>query len=582
MSDPDQNRKPVVTSFWTGGCNSAIHQVDIPKSQYGWGYNIVNRGGIIQTRFGRKLLANLPGGRAQGGVIFKPVNSLEQVFIAIDGIFYVGYFPNFEFVPLTTYTRDASVEFIEMEVCYQSSKYNDDGTISLVRPRTVVIIQDGLNRALSWDGETLKELNPAAPSYGTPIGTWMQWSGSRLWMIVGNQVVASDQTNPEAFSEDQFLAEKSRISLPGDGTGIIEAADKTGILAFTRSTTTGIKSFIRTRSEWALTQEFSKVIFPEIGCLAGRSPCNRNGETFWLSNLGFISFDAALNSQQTSVANPIDSEMMRSKCRMSADPRTACSESFENFIVLGVPAGSKYNNHTWVMDGAPMGAAMRQGAWSGVNVGNRPTIFLKGKIGGKDRLYSLCYDEDDIDGKRINLWEEFRHTREDDRGRIKCQWETGIIASEHLMAFKYAELELVEIYGVVELEVFVSGTLGPWESIGTIKLQAEVGCIGSSLQPFLTNDSIMQNFKKQSRTVSTNEFTTEGTKETPEIKLSEVIAGKDKGFQLLFEWTGQMGIREIKMFIDPMAAVGERGKCPDDETNLVNAINEAAQEVESE
>jgi hypothetical protein len=57
------------------------------------------------------------------------------------------------------------------------------------------------------------------------------------------------------------------------------------------------------------------------------------------------------------------------------------------------------------------------------------------------------------------------------------------------------------------------------------------------------------------------------------------IPGIDKGFSILLEWRGRMGVREVRVVFDPDIAPGERGGCNKSEAGMVNAVNEAGEEV---
>ncbi len=143
------------------------------------------------------------------------------------------------------------------------------------------------------------------------------------------------------------------------------------------------------------------------------------------------------------------------------------------------------------------------------------------------------------------------------------------------MKFKFAVLELVEIYGTVDITVYFGGMKGPWYKIAEGVIQAEIGCIGSHQQPRITKTSRIQKFKKQSRSFSTMEFAAKGKGCSPEIQLP----GMDKGFQLLIEWRGQMGIREVQFNMDPDPSYKKIGECQPTELCEHNAIDEGGNKL---
>lgn len=566
-------------SFWIGGVNSFIHPCDLPKQNYAWGENVVNRGGIIQTRPGYRLVSSILGTTIQGMTSFTPRGGEPKLVAVVDGKIMVAGYPGFNFVQLSGVTLSATAKQVFFCRTLKSVKRNADDSIAVITPTPILIIQDGTSRAVSWDGITARTLNPAGPQE-TPIGSFMSWTSSRLWVANGARLYVSDIADPVSFTEGAYLAERANFDLPDDITGMIETADNTGLLVFTSKTTTAFKSFIRNRPDWALTQEFQKIILPGIGCVAGKTPVNQYGTTYWLTERGFISLDAALFSQQSSKVITVDSEMMRSKKNISPLLEGSVSCAYENMLLVSVPSGDKRNSHTWVMDQAPLDKATQTGVWTGIWTGTRPVEFTEGFFGGRRRLYYVSYDYTGYQDTRIHVWEAFQANREDADGRITCQFETGISTSDVMMKFKYAEIEIVELLGRVDLTVYMGGTKGPWHEIGQFTLNAEKGSIGSVLQPLIFNESILQAYRPQARTIYTEEFGSQNSTDNPEY--SGYVAGIDKGFALLLEWQGRMGVREIRMVFDPKAASLQHGLCVPDEDGLVNAIGSDGEAIVSE
>lgn len=563
---------------WTGGCSSLLPPDSIAPDEYGWGINIVNRGGIIQTRPGYDCISSVAGTKIQGGVIFTPKNSRPMMLLAIDGSIYSAKFPFSSFSKVDGLQFSDAVPIITFQRCYKSTSLNPDGSLSLIDPYAMVVIQDGVTRAGVFDGTLASHSIEGAPFYGIPIGLWMAWTASRLWVFNKSRAKVSDLANPDTFSETTYIAERSNFELPGDVTGAVETADEKALLVFTESTTTAFKSNIRDRTQWATTPEFQKVILPSIGCVSGRSPVNQYGLTWWFSGAGFINLDAALSSQISSRLVTVDGEMMRSKRVLSPDLSGVCSSSFENFLLCSVPAGGRYNEQTWVADQSPTGQAQGQPSmsWVGVWTGTRPVVWMRTKFAGRDRIYFVSHDITAKDGTNIHVWEAFKGDRKDNGGRISCQMETGMLTLSELQRFRYAEINLCEILGDVELKVFVGGVRGKWHQIKDTTFQAEVGSIGSSIQKTITKESILQAFKTQSRQIKTEEFSSQGrgcsgveSKDTP---------GLDKGFQLLLEWRGRMGVKSVKFILQPDPS-GDTGECKAGEAGSHNIMTESGESI---
>lgn len=556
--------------FWSGGVNSLLHPTDIGEHNLAWAENVLVRGGFPQTRPGLLMVGKVLGTRLQGFGAYQPRNSTTRLVIIVDGKAYVGQWPRFDFVQIPDVQFNPAAPLVNVCSCWQSTKHKTDGSIEVIDPINVLMMGDGETQTVFYDGTTAKVMSPIAPDFQTPSGLWMAWAASRLWIASGSKVRVSDFGDPTSFTDDNFLATRSNFELPDTCTGLIEAANERGVLAFTRSTTTAFQSSIYDRTQWQTTSGFQKVILPEVGCDAGRTACNQYGLTYWHSLQGFVGLDAALNTAHTSRLVAIDSEMMRSKRNLSPDMSKAAAIAFENLMFISVPSGGRYNEQTWVYDQAPVEDLGQQAIWSGVWTGIRPVQWAQGKIGGRDRLYAACYDKTPAGDTHIHIWEALREDRNDQGGRIHCQVQTGTVSDSQLMTFRYVEFEVHELLGDVTLEVFVMGTRGPWNLIGTFELRAEIGSIGSRRQLIIESDSILQAYKPQTRTLKTKEINPQGKDGAPENKK---LVNQDKGFALLFVWRGQMGIHDIKLIVEK-AADSMTGECGPDETGQLNIVTE--------
>lgn len=562
---------------WISGVDSSVHPADLKDFQFAWGENVVNRGGVIQTRPGYRVIASIPGTRLQGLTVFAPRNSPARLVAVVDGRAHTLAFPTYEPAMLSGINLDPDAEFVQTEATVQSAKLNEDGTISLITPTPTLMFADGVSRMAYWNGVTAAHLSPDPPQYGPPAGCqWLEWVGSRLWASQGSRLFASDLVNPLAWKERKYLAERSAFDLPDACTGMQKTSNEKGLLAFTQDDTSAFKADIHDRTEWALTPEFQKVIIPGIGCLAGRSIVNAYGETYWMTKGGLISLNAAMNSTQNSTIDVIDKAMMRSKRCLSSYLGGVAGCSFENYLLMSVPYADRYNAHTWVLDKAVVNGRRDQ-AWNGVWTGVRPVQWAAGNVGGKERCFFASYDYSPLNDTHIHIWEAFLESREDEGGQIGCQAELAPIANDENMAFKYAELEVVELLGDVNLQVFMGGSKGPWHQIADGNLQAEKGSIGSSFQRTLNTSSILRGFKPQARTFKTEEFTSQGTDCAAE---SDDTAGVDKSFSILLEWRGRMGVREARLFFDPAGGPKEtKGNCSPDEASEHNAVSERGETI---
>lgn len=563
----------VVIDDFTGGMNSLLPPDRIRPNQYSWLINGVNRGGIIQTRPGLDCLASIGGVTAQGGTIFTPRNSRPMMLLAVDGLIYAGKLPFKTFVKVEGLKFSADAAIITFQNVSKSVTRHSDGSLELIQSKPMVVIQDGSTLAGVFDGLTGVHSREETPFFGIPIGLWMASIASRLWVFSKDTAKVSDLANPDTFSENTYIAERSNFQLPADVTGAVETTDEKALLVFTESTTTSFKANIRDRSKWGETEEFQKVILPNIGCVSGRSPVNQYGLTWWMSQEGFINLDAAFNAKQSSRLLTSDGEMMRSKRLLSPNLSTVCSTSFQNFLLCSVPAGGRYNEQTWVADQSPIEVTNGPGmAWASIWTGVRPVVWMKTQNSGDKRIYFLSFDATPKDDTHIHVWEAFKSSRQDNRGRIASQLETVTVKASDVHRFRYAELELVEILGLVELNVFVGADKGPWYLVQSTTLNAQVGSLGSPIQRRITKESILQSFKPQARTVKTQEFSAQDRGCSGVESINN--PGMGKGFQLLIEWRGRLGVKEIKIISEPDPSA-DAGACIASEVNQTNILTDA-------
>lgn len=563
---------------WILGVNSLVPPDSIHPAQYSWGVNVINRGGIVQTRPGHDCIASLQGVKPQGGCIFTPKNSSPVMLIAVDGSVYSAKYPFFTFTKVDGLSFLADAEIITFQPVVKSVRLNPDGSLAKVTPTPLVIIQDGKTRAGVYDGSTAKHVTADAPFYGVPIGLWMAWVGSRLWVFDRTRGYASDLANPDTFSENSYLSERSNFELPGTVTGAIETANGEGLLVFTVNTTTAFQAGIHNRQLWQLTPDFQKVIVPGVGCVSGRSPINRWGVTWWMSVAGWVNLDTALQSQRTAKIVTVDGEMMRSRRTLFANQSTICSGGIENLTFISVPSGGRYNEHTWVSDQTPTGEASSGvgQTWVSIWTGVRPVLWMSliTKL-GREALYFLSYDKTPKDGTNIHVWRAINDGRKDNSGRIACQLETGCIVKDiEDNKFCYAELELMEISGTVDLKVFIGGLRGEWHQIQNTVLRATPGSM-STAKTF-TKTTTLESYKPQRRTVKTEEFTSYLKTCSAE---SHNLPGKDKAFQLLIEWRGRMGVHSVRLVAEQDAS-GNQGECLGaGEAGTVKSVNERGETV---
>jgi hypothetical protein len=226
----------------------------------------------------------------------------------------------------------------------------------------------------------------------------------------------------------------------------------------------------------------------------------------------------------------------------------------------------------------PIGEASQGGIWAGAWTGFRPVGWAIAILGGRERLYCASHGAKLKNETHIHIWEAMTDDRTDNGGRIACQMETGGIFSSDRERFRYAELDLCEIYGTVDVDVYFGGTRGPWQQI------LEHHAQGRHWQhrqhrasPLIKYDELMEAFKPQTRILRTNEFQDNGKVQSgPEGSDKPSV---DKAFQILVQWRGRMAVRGINVVTEEYLDPNKGEKCPVSEASQTNAINERGEVV---
>lgn len=554
MPDPREYR--VGSSSLVLGCDSYTKPDELGDTELIMSMNCVVRGGIVQTRPGSRTVFCLPDGNFQGCKLFTPANGVAQLVFAVNGIVYVSP------APFTQYRRMRGVQFsntakmMAWAVCLKSTDYDAAGNlIALDSPYSVLVMQDGLTRAAYWDGATARHLNPSSPPDNTdtavpgyqetPIGLWMIWSGNRLWVSRGNQIFASDIGNPLKFTESQYLNEGRAFYLSGDCTGMIEvptdANTSKGFIAFTENDGTLFQSYIQDRTQWLATPLFQNTIIPTIGCVAPRSLVTQYGLNWWFGPRGLTNINSALRQNITSRLDYQDNEMYSSKAYLSPVLGGICGVFYENYLLMSVPSQDILNRHTWVLDQAPFEG--NASSWAGYWSGWRPIEWTRGIINGSERLF---FGSVDYDGKN-RIWEAMLPEKTDNGCRITCyaQLRDHAAGNLDLKRYEWSKFFLSQIYGNVDLNVYVASTKGGYQLQKNYRMVASEGQVFSDTQysengPYLIGNIV------QSRVIRTpsNPPDNDCNKCGVESEVGNMI---DYAFSHLLVWSGQMGVRAYQL-----------------------------------
>jgi hypothetical protein len=569
------------SAYLVAGVDSFTQPMALEDTEVVMSMNTVNRGGYYRTRPGTRIMANLCGSNAQGGAFFVPTNGTPAYVVAVDGLIYVSVSPFREFTQLAGLQFSQLSRFVSFTVCEQSTDYTSEGQLYfLENPKTVMIMQDGVTRAAYWDGVTHGHINPTPSPVstdsstsdegitqvgfdGTKIGLWSCWSNNRLWVSRGNQIFASDIGNPLKFTEAQYLNEGRAFYLSSTCTGIIETPDKDGILCFTERDGTLLLSSIQDRTQWLTTPSFQKTILPASGCVAPRSLVNQYGLTWWFSPTGLQNLNSALNQNITSKLDYQDAEMTASKQNISPDMSGVASGNYENYLVCSVPSGDPFNRHTWVLDQAPFEGNIN--AWPGYWTGWRPLQWSKAMVGGRERVFFISRDYDDVN----RVWEAFTPEHNDNGCAITCFLQTKQHNFGSLLRkkFRFARAYLSQIWGNVSFKWWVLPEDGAPYTIGNKEIVATSGQVYDDQSYGGSNPGFDNQFRPnrpQTRKISSEEdMATDSTCTACGVS-REDTDNEDYAFGLLMVWSGDMAVTAYQMFVSKDDEP-ERGACEENE-----------------
>lgn len=519
------------------GVNSNLHPSALGPNQMSWAVNTINKGGIIDTRPGYVSRYRLPDGKAQGMTQFTPTDGELNLVSAVSGRIYVSVFP------FDSYTQLANIEFdpnVDHVVFKEATQAKSGATV--IDPKSVLIMQDGVSKAAYWDGTISRHLNPGGATNETLPGLWMEWIGFRLWVSRGRQLFASDIFDPLHFTENNYLAVGGSLNaMDGDIiTGLARTADSRSLLVFTIHNTTIVKAGITDRDTWKTTPDFIAFLFPGVGCCAGKSIFYHNGELWWFSVEGgrrFTQVGSSILSSRNSVASI---EMKRSFDNISTVVQSrVCGFSFNTFLGYSVPSGDVFNRHTWALDTSTNSQLTGESpfAWQGIWMGTRPVEWTTANVQGKDRAFYISQDP-----CGVRVWEAFQPNRLDNGTRIFCSVEFPGIDFNEPTSFKrflFTEWHLSYMLGTVDITSDYRGDWGCWKRILDVQLCA-IDCI----KELVCNDP-------NPSVLSQNRYfkTQEAQHACPAVTSKyEGAYSEDNGtyFQNRMRWTGRSAIRIYK------------------------------------
>jgi hypothetical protein len=586
------------------GVDSFVHPLSVRQSQIRWMENGVTQGAFLQTRpgFKTRLTFNVlsPGSAAanwwnaagnptvhpQMMVDFQPSNGSPQKVFAVSGsVWFCTINPDGSLTEpqqVTGLSFHPQADQITGTTCVQTNTIQDGGYVNNILPRNLLVIQDGLNRAGIWDGQSGRHANPekkiTATSSGdtlypnnyneTRIGLWCAWSGDRLFVFNGRTGFASDLGDPTHFTEELTLTSFQMMVFPEDVTGAIDRGtsgnNQSAVIVFTRTTTWTLYSGIRNRipsnygAGWANTPGFMSKIFSGVGCVAGKSPIIHRGLLYWKSLDGIVVFDSVNTVNATQNLPIIDKEMAYSK-RLVCPPNNpagdfTCAGKHSSYVFWSVPVGMVTNGrcycrHTQVLDRQTTSAETT--GWQGVWTGIRPVEWSSVQVAAQ-HTYALSMDGDGV----VRVWEAFQANRADNNKPIQWLVETRLDRVQNSVFeyanFRHFRLLVDQVLGNFFIKGYWRGMRGPYHKLLDKYITATPGSVLTPIPGFseVVNDTQHYAFLMQTRTVISEDLRGVNDGCSSAGVESQYEDGTDHAFSLLLKLEGRGAIVAYRMAVD--------------------------------
>lgn len=473
---------------FVGGANSFTNPMKLSPVQYQWGENVVNEGRDVGTRWGFINLLKFACGRAQGFKLFQPTNTtIPNMYIAISGEIWVSRYP------FNTATRLQGIQFRpDLDfVTFQEAIVTNTPT-QAVAPYKVLIMQDGITRAAYTDGTISRHLDPTPNGFYTPfsiggretrIGLAMEFVGLRLWVASGRELFASDVGDPLHFIETTYLAGGGSFQAydGNDITCLKRTADGKQLLIGTAGNTTVLDAGNTTRSTWATSENFERLLFPGVGWVGPKCADDMNGEVFWMSKEGMRFYNAEGQDRFSARRAIASHEMQRSFENRAPVMSRCCAGAFEAYGLMGFPSGDQYNRHIWAINTSDNDLLTEKApyAWQPIWKGIRPVELDSGNVNGMNRMFCL---EQGRDIPRV--WELFAEKRRDyymlggvlNENPIQCRLETrghNFGQLQSFSTFAYSDLFVKRLFGEVSLVARFKNEYGCYRDYGAWNLCTE-------------------------------------------------------------------------------------------------------------
>jgi hypothetical protein len=316
-------------------------------------------------------------------------------------------------------------------------------------------------------------------------------------------------------------------------------------MVFTRNTTYSLNATERDRSKWQLLPEFQRLEYPQIGCVSHQSIATHFGTLWWYSVHGMQNLNDAATTYHNSELRYSDNEMIRSKAYLS--PNTECISTgvLENYMLVAVPYRDIWNAHQWVMDQSSADFLHNDvpSNWNGVWTGIRPVEYAKCQVNGRDELYCISKDYDNV----IRIWRLMADRYDDNGKKIYWRWETR----EHgngfnQVQFNMANIHCVEARGDWCWQAYVGSANRPYTPIGLTGGRA-MPCSAQSVTDADCSLPDCEDSKPYYYRLRTAKPNIQCSSCSLDPKGEQGQSLVDVGFSLAFDGYGQIGFRGYKI-----------------------------------
>lgn len=612
MENTPNSRKFSDAQHFPYGVNSYVEPQMLSDGYVRWAVNAVNKGGIWQTRPGFKTVFKFDPltsdqlfqwSNATGITDIKPqfittfspsMQTAYKTYVVFGVSGSVFYAPVLADRTLGDPVWIQQLSFnpkVDQLIHCHTVKSSDiiNGVATVITPRNVLMIQDGLSRCGWWDGRDAGHTNPVqnwtvasedntetgvvsgdtlyTSGYNqTPTGFVMAWSGNRLWVANGAELYASNINDPINFTERITLVNVPKFLLPDYITGLYDrgtsGTNNSQIFVYTRDTTWTIQSGILDRSKWSSTSNMQMKIFDNVGCVAPKSIRAVRGLLYWYSENGLVEFDGTGTVNSSQALPPMDTEMAYSKWAISGDRSGVCIGERDSYLLLSVPAakvinGQIANGQTQVLDVnvIPTHSGGSVNGWQGVWTGINPVEWVTNNINGRVVTYALSIDDDGV----VRIWEAFQGNRTDNGKQIEWSVETRThsVTDNPFAKNKIVNgaLKLTQIRGNLDIECHWRGLRGKYHKCLETSVTATPGSILIPQETFtpIYNNTDHYSCLKQTRTLMTESIRgplDDTDAADVESKYTDSI---DSAFSLLFRFKGVGALLAYRIATDAVA-----------------------------